>query len=119
MNINDIRQRKHLKPYDLQGKEPVVTIARFDRLQLGWGPTKGLKPVLFFVNKEKYLILNATMLDALAAIAGPETDRWPGMVVQLFTTTDKDPKKNGEQVPVIRIKAPTRIPQLVKAGGIR
>jgi len=114
VNINDLLKSKHLKAADLRGAEPVVTIARLASLPLG--KTREEKWVLYFVGKEKYLILNVTMLKALAAIAGDETDRWPGTAVQLFTTTDRDPK-TGAQVPVVRLKAPTRAPVLVKQGG--
>ena len=113
-NINDILPTKHLKAADLQGREPVVTIARVAQLPLG--KTREVKWVVYFVGKEKYLILNVTMLRAIAAIAGDETDRWAGTAVQLFTTTDRDPK-TGAQVPVVRLKAPTRAPQLVKQQG--
>ncbi len=115
-NINDILPSKHLRAFDLRGTEPVVTIAQVEQLPLGW--TQEKKWVLRFVGKEKYLILNPTMLRAIAAFAGEETDRWIGVAVQLYTTTAKDPG-TGKQVPVVRVKAPSRQPVLVKSGGSR
>jgi len=115
MNINDILTSRFVRAYDLQGKEPVVTIARVELVAMG--KTRERKLVLFFVGKEKGLRLNPTMLRAIAAIAGSEeTDRWTGTVVQLYTTTATFANKI---FPVVRVKAPTRAPVLVKAGGTR
>jgi hypothetical protein len=111
MNVNDLLKTKHLKAYDLQGKEPVVTIARVASLPLG--QTQSPKWVLYFVGKAKYLILNVTMIRAIAAFAGDETDRWANVMVQLYTTTAKDPQTK-QQVPVIRIKAPVHRPVAVR-----
>lgn len=113
MNLNDLLPTKHLRAYDLRGTEPVVTIAALERLPLG--KTRELKWIVRFVGKEKYLICNATLLRQIGAIAGEETDRWVGAVVQLFPTTTKNPA--GQQVPVVRVKQPTKLPQLVQRGG--
>jgi hypothetical protein len=109
-NVNDLLPTKHLRAYDLKGSEPTVTIARIVRVPLG--RTREEKWVLYFVGKEKYLILNATMLRALAAFAGDETDRWPGVTLQLFTTTTKDPQ--GHVVPVVRLR-----PAATRSAGLR
>ncbi len=118
MNINDVLKSPYVKAYDLQGREPVVTIARVALVSMGWGAKQEQKAVCYFAGKDKGLVLNATMLRAIAAFAGEETDQWIGLAVQLFTTTAKDPK-TGQQVPVVRVKAPSRQPVLVKAGGSR
>ncbi len=116
MNINDILKSRHLKAFDLQGREPVVTIKGVRRVPLG--KTREEKWVVDFIGKEKYLILNTTMIRALAVIAGDETDRWAGTVVQLFTTMENDVRTK-QPVPVVRVKAPSRQPILVKAAGTR
>jgi hypothetical protein len=111
--LNDLFPSRYLKAHDLQGHEPVVTIARVACEPMG--KTRDVKPVLYFAGKAKGLRLNKTMAVAIAAIAGSDdTDRWPGTAVQLFTTTATFDTRT---FPVVRVKAPTRAPMLVKAGG--
>jgi hypothetical protein len=118
MNINDVLKSRFVKPYDLQGREPVVIIAKVVIEPVGWGKAQTQEPVIYFAGKDKGLKANATILRAIAGFAGDEMDRWVGVSVQLYTTTDRNPK-NGLQVPVVRIKAPSRQPQLVQKAGPR
>jgi hypothetical protein len=113
MNLNDAFPSRYLKAHDLQGHEPVVTIARVDFEAMG--RTRDVRPVVYFRGKAKGLKLNKTMALAIAVIAGSEdTDRWPGTAVQLFTTTATFDTRT---FPVVRVKAPTRAPMLVKQAG--
>ncbi len=114
MNINDMLPSKHLKAWDLQGREPVVTIAAVRHIPLGKSREK--KWVLDFVGKTKYLILNATMLHAMAGIGGDESDRWVGVVVQLYTDTAKNVQTQ-QPGPVVRIKAPVARPVAVRRNA--
>lgn len=111
--LNDLFPSRYLKAHDLQGREPVVTIARVACEVMG--KTRESKPVVYFAGKAKGLRLNKTMAVAIAAIAGSEdTDRWVGVAIQLFTTTATFDKVT---FPVVRVKAPVKSPMLVKAGG--
>ncbi len=114
-NLNDLFPSKWLKAFDLQGSEPVVKIARVELAAMG--NTRELKPVVFFQGKTKGLRLNKTMALFIAALAGSEeTDRWIGLTVQLYGTT----ATFGDQTyPVVRVKAPSRQPVLMKGGGTR
>lgn len=103
MNLNDLFPGKFLKAVDLQGREPVVTIARVVLEPMG--RTQELKGVVYFAGKTKGLKVNKTNAQAIAQITGsPDTDRWTGRQVQLYTTTTDF---GGQTYDVIRIKAPT------------
>lgn len=102
MNLNDLFPGKFLKAADLQGREPVVTIARVTLEPMG--RTQELKGVVTFKGKTKGLKLNKTNAQAIAQIAGSQnTDAWTGRQVQLFTTTADF---GGQTYDVIRVKAP-------------
>jgi hypothetical protein len=103
MNILDAFPSKYLKLHELQGKEPIVTIARVALEAMG--RTREVCPVVYFVGKSKGLKLNKTMATAIAAIAGsPLTEAWVGAKLQLFGAS----ATFGDQAfPVIRIKAAT------------
>lgn len=86
-----------LKASDLRGRVS-VQIARLAIEDFG-GESK---PVVYFVGKEKGLVLNKTNGNTIAAICGDETDSWPGNNIVLFpTTTDFQ----GSRVPCIRVEA--------------
>jgi hypothetical protein len=100
-NINDLYPSKFLKAPDLQGATPTVTIARVELEPTG--RTREIKPVVYFVNKQKGLLLNKTNAQALAAIAGtPHTEQWIGVKVRLVTTTATF---GGQSYPVVRLEA--------------
>jgi hypothetical protein len=106
MNIDDAFPSRYLRPADLGQAAPVVTIAavRLERV----GPRKTSKPVVYFVGKEKGLILNRTNGSAIAALLrAKDTDAWPGGRVRLFVT---ETTFAGDAVPCIRIKAATATP---------
>ena len=49
------------------------------------------KPVLYFAEYTKGVILNKTNADAVAAVFGDEEDDWPGHKLQLVTVPSKTP----------------------------
>jgi hypothetical protein len=102
MDIQDLFPTKLLKAHDLQGHEPVVTIARVEVEPMG--RTREIKAVVYFRGKAKGLKLNKTMATAIARIAGSSnTEAWVGTAVQLFATVADF---GGETFQVVRIKAP-------------
>jgi len=102
MNVNEVFPSRYLKAHELQGKEPVVTIARVEFETIG--RTREQKPIVFFRGKEKGLKINKTMALAISKIAGSaETEAWTGVAIQLFATVTDF---GGETFEVIRIKAP-------------
>lgn len=103
MNINTAFPSKYLKAADLGDAQPVVTISHVE-MELMPGDAKEMRPVVFFENKQKGVVLNRTNSNAIAQIAGtPETDNWGGTAVQLYAAMVSF---KGEEVEAIRIRAP-------------
>jgi hypothetical protein len=108
-NVNDLLPSKYLKPYDLKGTSPIVTIARVELEVMG--RTRDRLPVLYFVGKAKGLKLNRTIADVLTQLAGsPDTDHWAGTRVQLYATTADFGKQTYD---VVRVKAASAAPVVV------
>lgn len=109
MNVNSAFPSKYLKASDLGMAQPVVIIDRVDMEEVG--RDKESRPVIYFVGKEKGVVLNKTNSRKIAALVGSdETDEWIGHSVRLYTT---ETSFNGEQVECIRVKA---APPKPKAG---
>src|SRR5258706_5164387 len=100
---NEIFPSKHSKASDLAGKPLGAEIERAPTETLGSGNDAEKKTVLYFRNGVKPLPLNKTNWDAVAAIAGDDTDNWPGHRVELYPTTTE---LKGKVVDCIRIRAP-------------
>lgn len=97
MNINQAFPSKYLSAGDLQGKEPTVVISHIVNEKVG----DDVKPILYFQNKEKGVVLNKTNAMTIAQMYGPETDAWQGQRITLITVwTDFQ----GKPVQAIRIK---------------
>lgn len=99
-NIRDAFPSRFLRPEDLKGAEPVVTIDRvaFEVV----GRKRERKAILHFVGKEKGLVLNRTNADALTKILGSAlTEEWQARRIRLYATTTKF---GNDTVDCIRIK---------------
>ena len=106
-NINDAFPSRFLKADDLQGREPVVTIARVTFEPMG--RARDVKAVVYFVGKTKGMKLNKTMAAAIERIAGsPLTEDWIGVAVCLYATSADF---GTETYPVVRVKAPVAQPR--------
>jgi hypothetical protein len=103
-NVNDIFPSKYLKAHELQGHTPTVIIERVGVESVRSRTKVDTKPALYFKGKAKGLLLNKTMAQAVAQIAhSPLTERWVGVAVTLYATTDTFGTTTHD---VIRIKAP-------------
>jgi hypothetical protein len=93
---------EYVRAADLVGKDVTKTIAtvKVDELRRVDG-TKGKKPVLYFKDTDKKLVLNKTNLKTIIALHGKETNNWPGKRVTLFPTTCES---FGEIVDCVRIR---------------
>jgi len=100
---NEIFPSKYVKSGDLRGKPLVEEIEWAPTETLGNGSEAERKTVLHFRGGTKPLPLNMTNWDAVAAIAGDDTDGWPGHRVELYPTTTE---LKGKIVDCIRIRAP-------------
>lgn len=103
MRIGQAFPSKYLKASDLpEGQFIGVTI---DRVQVenvaGNGQAEEDKPVLYFVGKEKGLVLNRTNSQAIADVFGDETDDWTGKRILIYAT---ETLFQGTMKPCIRVK---------------
>jgi hypothetical protein len=110
---NEIFPSKYVKSGDLRGKPLVEEIEWAPTETLGNGSEAERKTVLHFRGGTKPLPLNMTNWDAVAAIAGDDTDGWPGHRVELYPTTTE---LKGKIVDCIRIRAPRQTQEKPKAG---
>jgi single-stranded DNA-binding protein len=110
-NIQDAFPSNYLKASDLKGAQPIVTIDRVEFEAVG--RQREMKPVVYFVGKEKGIVLNKTNANNITNIAGSaETDDWNGVRVKLYAT---HVEFQGETVEAIRVKAAP--PQTAKPAG--
>lgn len=99
MNINDQFPSKFLKAADLDGKQIVVTIK--DCLVEAIGEDR--RPVLYFVGKDKGVVLNKTNANNIGDAYGPDTEEWTGKKVVLYTAYVDF---QGKSMEAIRIRKP-------------
>ena len=100
-NIADAFPSKYLKASDLQGMEPIVTIDRVEFEPVG--KDKQMKAVLYFVGKEKGLILNKTNANKITELLQSGiTEEWHSQRIRLFST---ETQFGGDMVDCIRVKA--------------
>jgi hypothetical protein len=104
MRISAAFPSKYLRPTDLQGRQVVVKISRLEMQDVG----DKEKPVLYFEDKEKGLVLNKTNSNTITAAYGEETGDWEGATIVLFETPVEF---QGKRVPAIRCLVPPRKPQ--------
>lgn len=117
-NIHDAFPSKYLRASDLGTSTPTVTIANAVMETVG----EDRRIVVYFVGKDKGLVLNKTNANAIADILGSEdTDHWlEGRIKLVKAKVDYQ----GKRVDAIRIEEPaasapvTRKPQpAVEAPG--
>lgn len=92
-----------IKADDLDGGPVTVTIRELAVEDIGQGKNRESKPVLYFHNAQKGLVLNVTNCRAIEDAYGLETDEWAGRVVELFAT---ETDFQGKRVPCVRVRVP-------------
>lgn len=102
MKVSDFFPTKYLGAADLQGKSWRLSIAVLRVEEVGLARDK--KPVLYFAQGKKGLVLNATNAETIASIAGSEeVDSWKNVTIEVYPTTTEF---RGATVPCIRVRAP-------------
>ena len=102
MNINTAFPSKYLKAADLNGSAVKVTIRDVQLESVG--RTQDRKPVVYFLGKDKGLVLNRVNSNKIAEIAGSfDTEDWGGTIIAIYPT---ETEFAGETVECIRVKAP-------------
>lgn len=102
MRVDQLIESKYMKASDLNGEEHIVTIKDVDFELVGQDKQK--KPVIFFKNLPKGMILNKTNIKAIEMATGEsDTDDWVGKKVTLCEGETNNP--SGDLVPCLRIKS--------------
>jgi hypothetical protein len=95
--ISEAYPSNYLKAADLRGTTVRATISNVEMEKLG----NDTRPVVYFQNKEKGLVLNKTNANNISLVYGDDTDDWIGKAIQLYPTmTDYQ----GRSVECIRVK---------------
>ena len=101
MNISDVFDSRFVRAADLKGTDSTVTISRVVMESLGHGPDADSKPVVYFTDRKKALVLNRTNSAAIAKLYGSETEDWVGKSITLYPT---ETSFRGQQVPCVRVR---------------
>jgi len=117
MKIGKAFPSTYLRAADLDGEDTTVTIEEFAEEEINGEQ----KPILYFRELEKGLVLNKTNGNSIAQVLGTdETDDWIGQRITLFETVVD---YQGKPTPAIRVKlrAPKGQPQAqaaeARSGG--
>ena len=112
MNVAEMHPSKFLTAADLKGQSHKVTIDRLEHCEVG--QEKQLKWVLFFVSKDKGLVMNVTNTNFVAVAHGQETDDWHGKEIILYPTKVAFGNK---AVDAIRVKVEAETPPIAAADA--
>ena len=107
MKISSAFPSKYIKAADLEGREWSVTVKSSEMETME--QTGEEKPVLYFVESHRGLVLNATNAITIATKLGDDTDEWHGKTVVLFSATTNFA---GRTVPCIRVRVPDILPEV-------
>ena len=119
MKINEAFPSKFLKAADLQGRHVRLQIHKVQLEDIG---DDAAKPVLYFQNKQKGLVLNRTNAQTITDAYGDDTDHWTGCEVELFSTKVLFQSRMVDAIrlnipPQQRAPAPTPPTQAPAGGG--
>jgi len=102
--------KDYLGHYDLEGKDFTLTIDKVVNEELVMqGGRKEIKPIVYFKEAKKKLVLNVTNADIIADnFKEPIYRKWSGKKITLYTTTTKLGRKI---VDCIRVKSTSTEPK--------
>lgn len=101
MRVSDAFPSDYLRATDLQGRNILVKIDRVEFVEMN----KERKLALFFIGKDKGMILNKTNANAISAAYGDDTDDWRDQEIMLFMAMVDF---QGKTVEALRVKIPPR-----------
>ena len=101
VKISEAFPSQYLKCADLNGKSWDMKIRTVSEEDLDQGHDKETKPVMYFENAQKGLVLNKTNASTIVKAYGDDCGRWTGRDVQVFPTTTEF---KGETVDAIRVR---------------
>ena len=98
---DDLFPSKYHKAGDV-AHEPVVTIGHIEKERMkNHDDEEEIKPVLFFAELEKGMVLNRTNSDTISSMYGNVIEEWAGKRIQLFAP---EVESFGKRAPAIRVK---------------
>jgi hypothetical protein len=104
MKVGAMFPSNYLKADDLGAKKVTVTMTEV-KLEVMPQGDKEEKPVLYFRNSKKGLVLNVTNAHTIAEAYGDDTDGWKGKQVILYV--DNNVQYAGKRVKGLRVMVPT------------
>ncbi len=103
-NINEAFPSNYIKAADLKGRQVSVKMDRAEFEMIG----NDKKLILYFVGKDKGMVLNKTNANNIAMVYGDDTNDWRDQEIVLFEAMVDF---QGKTVPAIRVKAPVKTRQ--------
>ena len=94
-----------LKAADVVDKPLRLTIKHCAMEKVGQDGNQETKPVLYFTDNEKGLVLNVTNSNTIADAFGYETDDWTGCRVEVY---HDETFFQGKKMPCLRVRTPSR-----------
>jgi hypothetical protein len=105
MKIGAAFPSKYIKAADLGGKEFTLQIATVKIEDVGGQNNEEDRPVLYFVGRQKGVVLNRTNATAIAHRYGDDTDEWANKEVIIYPDTTMF---QGKMVDCIRMRVPAQ-----------
>jgi hypothetical protein len=103
---------KYVQAADLKPQGATVTIDRVEMEKVGQGSDQKTKPVLYFQNTKKAMVLNSTNDQTINELFGDDDQDWHGERICLFPTTTSF---GGKTVACIRVRAVDKVVELEAA----
>ena len=107
MNMANAFPSKYLSAADINGVEPTYHISAVVMEQVGRDANEPQKPVLYFADCDKGMVLNVTNNNTIMDMYGHDSDAWLGKPITIFAT---HVDFGGKMVPAIRVKPTTPTP---------
>lgn len=114
MKRADAFPSQYLQSSDIAGRKVRCVIEHIATETVGQDEEQRQKPVMYFKNGSKGLVVNATNWDTLADAYGEESDNWIGksVVLHVVPTKFKGKATTGIRMKIPDKKAPIPIPQV-------
>ncbi len=110
MNIAGTFPSKYLKASDADSGDLIVTIRDVKMESVGLGKEAEEKPIVYFVEQAKGLVLNKTNANMIVQIAeSGETRDWKGIQIRLIAA---EVEFQGKPVMSLRVRPVTKGPKL-------
>ena len=115
--FNELYPSRYLKPGDIGDDDQVLTIDKVLVEEMGFVDRNETKPVLYFRNLDKVLVLNRTNANTIANLYGDQLSNWTGKQVSLFVA---EVSFQGKVMPGIRIRSriPTSSPEIPASSEV-